>query len=263
MLPDEELRELADDILANGQMLDIMLDRDGRLIDGRNRLKACGIAGVEPRFSTFDGDGDAAIAYIISTNVNRRHLSKGQRAMAVAMAYPVSHQGQRTSIKITEVSESYVQHARIVLLGDPEAAKSVMAGAIPLDQAYQATRQKVSVETDRRGMMGKLRARYADLAEQVEREELSLKAALVEADDRDERARNQRHTKFKAVREAVDALAVLAFEDDVAQVANAYPEEFRSAVPLGFDHLFSRAQHAAEGAQRLGAIIEALREGRT
>ena len=39
----------AADIKANGLVHPIMLDVDGKiLVDGRNRLKACEIAGVEP-----------------------------------------------------------------------------------------------------------------------------------------------------------------------------------------------------------------------
>jgi ParB-like chromosome segregation protein Spo0J len=40
MLPDDELQELADDIRANGLQHPIVLDKDGVLIDGRNRWAA-------------------------------------------------------------------------------------------------------------------------------------------------------------------------------------------------------------------------------
>lgn len=83
MLAADELQELADDIKANGQVFPIILDQKGTLIDGRNRLAACKLAGVEPRFELID-DGRDPVAYILATNVSRRHLSKGQRAMAVA-----------------------------------------------------------------------------------------------------------------------------------------------------------------------------------
>jgi len=54
----------------------------GALIDGRNRFAACRMAEVDPTFTVYDGD---PVAYVLSANVNRRNLSKGQRAMAVAM----------------------------------------------------------------------------------------------------------------------------------------------------------------------------------
>lgn len=259
MMPDDELAELADDILTNGQREPIKLDQTGRLIDGRNRLKGCKIAGVEPWIETFEGDEDAVIAYIHSVNINRRHMSKGQRAMATAMAYPDTQPGKRSTLsKIEKVSVGALSEARTVLRDDPEAAKSVMAGAMPLHEAYEAAKQKVTSEASRRAAMDNLRARYADLAEKVEREELSFKAAVVEANDRDERARNQRDTIFKAVRQACEALAVLAFEEGVAELARQFPDEFAKANPLGTKHLLDRAQHAAEGARRLDGIISQL-----
>ena len=49
---------------------EIVLDNKG----GRNRAKACEIG--SPR------------TYILAINVKRRHMSKGQQAMAQAMIYP-------------------------------------------------------------------------------------------------------------------------------------------------------------------------------
>jgi ParB-like chromosome segregation protein Spo0J len=46
MLADDELEELAADI--KGLLQRIVLDAEGRVLDGRNRLAACEIAGVEP-----------------------------------------------------------------------------------------------------------------------------------------------------------------------------------------------------------------------
>jgi hypothetical protein len=53
------------------------------LIDGRNRFAACNLAGVEPDFETLP-DGIDPVAYILSSNINRRHMNKGQQAMAIA-----------------------------------------------------------------------------------------------------------------------------------------------------------------------------------
>jgi ParB-like chromosome segregation protein Spo0J len=48
MMTDEELADLAADIKANGLLHPIVVDKEGALIDGRNRARACEIAGVEP-----------------------------------------------------------------------------------------------------------------------------------------------------------------------------------------------------------------------
>jgi len=102
MLPPDELAELAESIKENGLQNPIVMQR-GVLIDGRNRYAACKLANVEPTFTEFEGDADA---YIITANINRRHMSAGQRAMAVAMIRPeATNKGGRgkTSEKISGV----------------------------------------------------------------------------------------------------------------------------------------------------------------
>jgi ParB-like nuclease domain len=102
MMDSDELAALAEDIKENGLIHPIVLGewvpdpeepekRVEGIIDGRNRLAACGLAEVEPRFERFDGKDIAA--FIVTTNINRRHLTKGQQAMALAMAYPEPEKG--------------------------------------------------------------------------------------------------------------------------------------------------------------------------
>ena len=55
----------------------------------------------------------------LTANVHRRHLTKGQQAMATALAYPDVEKGGRgkKSVLNTElsVSSGYLAHARFVL----------------------------------------------------------------------------------------------------------------------------------------------------
>src|SRR5262245_1065618 len=90
MLDEPELRRLAEDIGANGLIHPIVLDPDGRILDGRNRYAACQLAGTEPTFTTYDGD---PVARILSANNERRHLTLPQRAAAVALT--LAADGQR------------------------------------------------------------------------------------------------------------------------------------------------------------------------
>jgi hypothetical protein len=60
---------LAADIAEHGLREPILLHPDGRIIDGRNRYRACIEAGVEPHFRTWEGeaeDGAALLAYVLS-----------------------------------------------------------------------------------------------------------------------------------------------------------------------------------------------------
>lgn len=79
MLPASELQALADDIKANGQREPVVL-WEGSVLDGRNRLAACRLVGVEPLTRTLDACPDP-LAFVLSLNLRRRHLSTSQLAM--------------------------------------------------------------------------------------------------------------------------------------------------------------------------------------
>jgi hypothetical protein len=72
------LRSLAEDIKKNGLEEPIVLFED-KILDGRNRHKACNLAGVDPNFTEFTGDDP--VKFVISHNLHRRHLSESQRAI--------------------------------------------------------------------------------------------------------------------------------------------------------------------------------------
>ena len=82
-----ELQELADDIKANGLKNDIVR-LNGQILDGRNRHLACGMAGVEPRFVEWSGQGSPT-EWVISQNLFRRHLTASQRAVVAHDLLPV------------------------------------------------------------------------------------------------------------------------------------------------------------------------------
>ena len=70
-------------------------------------------------------------------------MTKGQRAMAVAMIYPqpVRGRGNKDPAKETEkVSFSRIKVARNLLQSAPDLADGVLAGSVPLNDAYQTGR---------------------------------------------------------------------------------------------------------------------------
>ena len=75
-----ELAALVDDIREHG-LLDPIVLHEGLVLDGRNRLRACELAGVEPRFVEWQQpDGMSATEWVVSVNLHRRHLTTAQRA---------------------------------------------------------------------------------------------------------------------------------------------------------------------------------------
>jgi ParB-like nuclease domain len=157
MLTDEELANLAADIKANGLIHPIVVDKDGLVIDGRNRDRACEIAGIEPTTVLFEGDDPRA--YIVASNIARRHMSKGQQAMAVAMVYPEPEKtthGKKSKTKLlletkTNFSGARLSQARTVLACSTDLARAVLAGTKALDPAYGEAK-KAKQQSDGKGV---------------------------------------------------------------------------------------------------------------
>lgn len=182
MVSPEELQELADDIKANGLIHPIVI-QDGMLIDGRNRLAACGIAGIDNP-TTVELEGDAK-AYIISSNINRRHMTKGQQAMTVACIYPKTQYGKEAEIrKNSGFDASYLVQARAILEHAPDLIKQVKSGGKSLNDAYKTALQRKIAATEGDEALNKLIAGAPDLAELVKEERMELSEALAAMEKR-------------------------------------------------------------------------------
>lgn len=203
MLPEDELQELAADIKANGLIHPIVLDDEGALIDGRNRLAACRIVGVEPTYTSLNGHDPAS--YILSANVARRNLNKGQQALAVARLRLVSkHLSQRQIADMSGLNAGRIGQAETIISHAPELTDAVMSGAVSFDDAYNhARRQKAERETleDRarhaKRDLEELRANAPELADLVTEERMPLSHAMgaYRERQREEREARARMTK--------------------------------------------------------------------
>jgi site-specific DNA-adenine methylase/ParB-like chromosome segregation protein Spo0J len=80
-MSDEELQELAEDIRQNG-LREAIVRFEGKILDGRNRDRACRLIGTKAVYEDFNGSDPAA--FVLSKNIHRRNLQKGQRAAIAA-----------------------------------------------------------------------------------------------------------------------------------------------------------------------------------
>lgn len=99
MMSDEELRELGEDIKAHGlrKRIVFLQGSELELLDGRNRLEAMERAGVELEAKHWTPTNPSdPVAYVLSANVHRRHLTKEQRATLI-VAEALRHDGEGSS----------------------------------------------------------------------------------------------------------------------------------------------------------------------
>ncbi len=206
MLPDDELRELAADIKERGLLYPVVLDLEGRILDGRNRFAACQLAGVDPQFVTYEGDDPAG--YTLSVNINRRHLSKGQQAILVAKVGELSNlDNQSQFARENGLSRQRLSQAQLIQAHAPELVDSVINGHVSLDAAYQTARDRKAADEALAKDIEDLKRHFADLEEKVRAEEISLAEALTIAAMRQQDAREQEEVHKQHVRISSKLLA--------------------------------------------------------
>lgn len=158
LLTGDALQELADDIRTNG-LLEAIVMHDGKVLDGRNRLAACELAEVEPRFVDWSGDGGTPLRYVLSHNLHRRHLTTSQRAaigvevlpmfeeeaqkrMLAGRSDPIANRQQGLSSEeagsAMNVSARSVQRAKRIKEVAPEQFDKIKSGELNIEQAHRA-----------------------------------------------------------------------------------------------------------------------------
>jgi hypothetical protein len=179
MLAEDDLAALAEHIKENGLQQPIVIDDTGQLIDGRNRLAACDLAGVEPVYSELNGHD--AVAFIWGANTKRRQMTKGQVAMIGAMGFPnVGKSAESKVAKMVGVSHGTMGKAFAVKQHAPDLVERIIAGELFLDPAYvtaQARKKEADWANDGLAM---LRKHDPELVRRVEEGELTDKLLVQE-----------------------------------------------------------------------------------
>lgn len=169
----EEFDSLKADIKNNGVREPITVLNDGKqgwLIDGKNRLKACESLGIECPQQEWKGSG-SVVAWAVSKNLRRRHLSASERAVIAQDMLPLirketearekrgkgndgsggrgkktlAHSCARVSdgkaasvaAKSTGVSSRSVEKAQTVAKADPAKLDEIRKGTKTVSAAYR------------------------------------------------------------------------------------------------------------------------------
>lgn len=78
LIEGEDFEAMKKDIKAHGLINPITL-KDDKILDGRNRARACEAVGVRPKYEEFKNGN--AFEFVISQNILRRHLTVSQRSV--------------------------------------------------------------------------------------------------------------------------------------------------------------------------------------
>ena len=171
LIEGEDFQKLVEDIRDNGQK-ERILTYDGKIIDGRNRYRACKEAGVEPEFKEWDGNGSLA-SLVMSLNLNRRHLNKEQRAMIVVSMKPYLEEEARKRQEEGRKAGGHAKH------GDTSMVENLPPSRKVRDELAKAadTSGKLIDFAEKVKEKG-----VPELAQAVNRQEISISAAAEVAD---------------------------------------------------------------------------------
>ena len=150
----EEFQDLLSSIKIHGQREPITLF-ENKILDGWHRYQACQKLEISP--ATYEFDGEDPVSYVIDLNLNRRHLSPSQKALAVVSCNSWRGVGKpvipprggincrQDDISATDMAKRAgvgtrtIERAKqVVNTGDQETLDKVRKGAISLSQALKA-----------------------------------------------------------------------------------------------------------------------------
>lgn len=146
----EDFASLVEDIKVNGQREPVMV-HEGMVLDGWHRYQACLQLGFKPQQFTFSANKDP-VAFVLSHNLHRRHLTPSQRAAAAVAcaewrpkgrpgkAETVSGFREKDLAKAAGTSDRTIRDAKVAhKAGLGEAVKE---GALTAHEAAKVARGK-------------------------------------------------------------------------------------------------------------------------
>jgi 16S rRNA G966 N2-methylase RsmD len=251
MLTGDEFQQLAEDIAEHGLREPVWLWRDPDdgveyLLDGRNRMAACAESGTEVTTRRYEGDDP--IGFVVSLNVQRRHLTTGQRAMLALEVMPLYEEQGRKAIAAAvserhrrdaaaRVNEEAAQYESVLTEADlPQLVVEPVRAPQSRDRAASATKASGRAV----GQAKRITDKAPDLAEKVKTGEIAIDRADRIIRDREAEQRRVEQAKAEAAKMGDVATVDIRlgdFRDVLADLTNVdaiitdppYPHEF---IPL-------------------------------
>ncbi len=240
---------LVADISENGLREPIWIHRDQRIIDGRNRARACDTLGLKPSTRLFEGQDSELVAFVVSLNLHRRHLDESQRAMVAANianmrsgartdlkpAASLPEVSQADAAKLLNVSERSVRKARKVRKkADPVIVDAVEKGKMSVSAAEKATKLSKAEQRERVKLPKPAEARKIarETGEPTLGSDGIYHSGKSAEDLKAEKEKNERI--FKLVN-AMEAVSSLALEVTPAQYIEQLPPHLRGTLTNAFD----------------------------
>jgi len=173
MMSEEEYKALLEDMRQNGQLEPIIVYED-KILDGRNRYKACIELGLKPKMIDFSGNNP--LSFVISKNLKRRHLTASQQAVIALQILPMLEEEARkrhatsgagiyggkpltplvaepvlgeARIKAAElfgIGKTYISDAKMIAQKAPEKLDEILAGEKTIKEAVKEVKRAEVLE---------------------------------------------------------------------------------------------------------------------
>jgi peptidoglycan/xylan/chitin deacetylase (PgdA/CDA1 family) len=177
MMDTVEFESLKADIQKHGQ-LEKIWTHDGKIIDGRNRYLACRELGIEPKIKEWEPvNGVELLDFVISFNLQRRHLTASQKALVAVDSLPFYEEAAKNRLKLSQgrgkkkgreflphlnlgrsrdlaaqtfgVSGRYVGYAKQINATDPDLAQEIRDGKKTITEAIKIIKRDEESSTPR------------------------------------------------------------------------------------------------------------------
>ncbi|MBK1720354.1 ParB/RepB/Spo0J family partition protein [Thiocystis violacea] len=181
----EDFAALVASIQAVGQIEPIRTWQ-GRVIDGRHRLRACEQLGIEPIVREVlpdevnGGSPEALLSFVAALNLHRRHATTSQRAIAAAKAVTSEHGGNRSKPHICDLTRersaalfnvgvrTIDQARQLIAEADSRVVDLVASGILTLNAALESYQQLSALAAEQEAL-GVVNPDFAALAKEIDK----------------------------------------------------------------------------------------------